>query len=237
MLGLWTSQWGNCHKKNTRTGLLLQVMLTANGNAWDITFYLMVTPQTGIRPGGQSTHYFIYRDGKQGKLWNNLSQTASIPVIFREFSSALCFAGRLALSWAVPDEHSACQRLREPDLNEYASSHGFVKIKARLPLCWVLHASEKSCLLLRLNTTTSGKKEAKIFPIMKGGKRHRESSQPLQCHTTSLGTKALLHPQDKSTFSPCSHSSREQLPSYQCWMPVKVSLFFLVQGISLPFIL
>lgn len=203
-------------------------MLMANGNDWAITFYLMVTPQTEIRPRGQSTHYFIYRHGKQGKLWNNLSQATSIPVFLREFSSALYFAGRLALSWPVPDKLSACQRLREPDLNEYASSHEFVKTKARFSLCWVLHISEKSCPLSRLNTTMSGRKEAKIFPIMKGGKRHRESSQPLWCHTTSLGTKALLHPQDKSTFSPCSHSSREQLPSYQCWMPVKVSLFFLV---------
>lgn len=107
-------------------------------------------------------------------------------------------------------------------------SHEFVKTKARFPLCWVPHDPEKSCPPLRLNTITSGRKKARIFPIMKGGKRHRGSSQPLHCHTTSLGTKALLHPQDKSTFSPCSHSSREQLPSYQCWMPVKVSLFFFV---------
>lgn len=157
-----------------------------------------------------------------------VSQPVSIPVFLRGFSSALCFAGRLALSWAVPSELSACQRLGEPALNEYVSSHEFVKTKARFPLCWVLHVSEKSCPLLRLNITTSGRKEARIFPIMKGGERHRGSSQPLRCHTTSLGTKALLHPQDKSTFSPCSHSSREQLPRYQCWMPVKVSLFFLV---------
>lgn len=170
----------------------------------------------------------MYRDGKQGKLWNNLSQTASTPVFLRGLSPALCFAGRLALSWVALNELSACQRLREPALNEYVSSHEFVKTKARFPFCWVLHVSEKSCPLLRLNTTTRGRKAAKIFPIMKGGKRHRGSSQPLQCHTTSLGTKAFLHPQDKSTFSPCSHSSREQLPSDQRWMPVKVSLFFLV---------
>lgn len=149
-------------------------------------------------------------------------------MFLRGFSSALCFAGRLALSWAAPNKLSAHQRLGEPALNEYVSSHEFVKTKARFPLCWVLHVSEKSCPLLRLNTTTNGRKEAKIFPIRKGGKRHWGSSQPLRYHTTSLGTKAFLHPQDKSTFSPCSHSSREQLPSYQCCMPVKVSLFFVV---------
>lgn len=138
---------------------------------------------------GQSTHYFIYRDGKQGKWWNKVSQPVSIPVFLRGFSSALCFAGRLALTWAVPNELSACQRLGEPALNEYVSSHEFVKTKARFPLCWVLHVSEKSCPLLRLNITTSGRKEARIFPIMKGGERHRGSSQPLDATPHLWGLK------------------------------------------------
>lgn len=217
MLGLWTSQWGNCHKKNHKQqgfcyrlcSWLMAMTGLSHSTLWSLH-------QQELGQEGQSTHYFIYRDGKQGKLWNNLSQTASISVFLRGFSSALCFTGRLALSWAVPNELSACQRLREPALNDYVSSHEFVKTKARFPLCWVLHISEKSCPLVRLNRATSGRKETKIFSIMKGGKRHWGSSQPLRCHTTSLGTKALLHPQDKSTFSPCSHSSREQLPSYQC---------------------
>lgn len=33
-------------------------MLMANGNDWAITFYLMVTPQTGIRPGGTEQPLF-----------------------------------------------------------------------------------------------------------------------------------------------------------------------------------
>lgn len=88
--------------------------------------------------------------GSRGN-YGTISHRQQVFLFLRGLSSALCFAGRLALSWAAPDELSACQRLREPDLNEYVSSHEFVKTKARFPLCWVLHVSEKSCPLLRLN--------------------------------------------------------------------------------------
>lgn len=123
--------------------------------------------------------------GSRGN-YGTISHRQQVFLFLRGLSSALCFAGRLALSWAAPNELSACQRLREPDLNEYVSSHEFVKTKARFPLCWVLHVSEKSCPLLRLNTTMSGRKEAKILPIMKGKKKTpREQSAPPMPHHIS----------------------------------------------------
>jgi len=47
---------------------LLQAMLLANGNAWAITPYLMITPQTEMRPGGTERPWFHIQTWEARKI-------------------------------------------------------------------------------------------------------------------------------------------------------------------------
>lgn len=58
----------------------------ANGNDWAITFYLMVTPQTGTKPGGTEHTLFYIQRWEAGEMMGTISHRQQVFLCFLEGS-------------------------------------------------------------------------------------------------------------------------------------------------------